>query len=157
MLIRGAGQDHRVHRPAVFPIGGDGPRPGILRRTYPNNGPNLNPQDRRLGEKARAVFVNALAEPGGRVQKAALDGLKQLGPEAGPAARDVAAMLKDVDPDVRRRALWAISAMHEAGKAAIPALQKVAGDQTDPLHKEAGEVLNNLETQWQNHGDGTEN
>lgn len=81
----------------------------------------------RLGRDAVGALSEALAVP--ETRNAAMELLTEIGADAQPALEAMVAGLADEDPAYRGNAAMAIAALGPAAKAAVPALEKLLGDE----------------------------
>jgi HEAT repeat protein len=84
----------------------------------------------RLGPAAEAPLQAKLADPA--VRPAILEILAALGPAAKPAVGDLVALLADADPQTRGDAAVALASIGADAAEAVPALQKLIGDASEP-------------------------
>jgi HEAT repeat protein len=81
----------------------------------------------RLGRDAVGPLTEALAVP--ETRNAAMELLAEIGADAQPALEAMVAGLADEDPAYRSNAAMAIAALGPTAKAAVPALEKLLGDE----------------------------
>ena len=81
----------------------------------------------RLGADAVGTLRDALAVPESR--NAAMELLAEIGAASRPALDAMIAGLSDEDPGYRSNAAMAIAALGGEAKAAVPALEKIVGDE----------------------------
>jgi HEAT repeat protein len=81
----------------------------------------------RLRGDAVGALTEALAVPASR--NAAMELLAEIGAEAAPAMDSIIAGLSDDDPVYRSNAAMAVAALGAEAKAAVPALEKIVGDE----------------------------
>lgn len=82
----------------------------------------------RLGGEAVVALRQAVADPA--VRSDALEILSAIGPASLPALDDMVAALADSDPACRSDAALAIASIGPDAKAAVPALEKLLGDES---------------------------
>jgi HEAT repeat protein len=81
----------------------------------------------RLGRDAVGALTKALAVP--ETRNAAMELLAEIGADAQPALEAMVAGLSDEDPGYRSNAAMAIAALGPRAKGAVPALEKMLGDE----------------------------
>jgi HEAT repeat protein len=81
----------------------------------------------RLGRDAVGALTKALAVP--ETRNAAMELLAEIGADAQPALDAMVAGLSDEDPGYRSNAAMAIAALGPMAKGAVPALEKMLGDE----------------------------
>jgi len=102
-----------------------------------------NQELQQLGAAAMPVLIPALHSDKSLWREMAVTFLAQLGPEAAPAADDLAALLLDASPIIRVNAAAALSALEQPLPASIDALTELASHEDVHVRETAVSALGN--------------